>query len=482
MAYKFIKELGSGGMGCVWLAYNDYGEKVAIKMLAPQYAGDELYRTLFERECQTLAGMAHPGVVGILGSPFTDDKGNMYLPMQFVEGINVEQYVRNNGVMTEQLAARYMCRILEAFEYIHNNGIIHRDVKPSNIMITGPDSICVIDFGIVKGRGDRSITAKLGIGTNGYMSPEQFSALDIDQRSDIYSLGCLLHFMVTGTHAITDDGNEQHTRMRISQGEFPSAQAINPSVSPAMQAVIYKAVDKNMMRRFQSAREFIYALEPMAARGMHDGTGTDIFKAMPQGSWTITVGREGCDILLSDGRASRRHLDLVITCEPDPARGGLKRRVLIVDHSSNGTVINGYTYNNIPVKYDFDQRQYIEIRPAGGDAIEWSEVESILRQRIGITEHGGGTFGDVGGTVSGGGGVHHGSGPSGGGDVAADTSEDGFSFWWALLCFCIWPVGVILFFVWRNSLPRRARLSCLIPALPGLTMFAVGFLDALTRL
>ena len=181
--------------------------------------------------------------------------------MEFVEGETISQYVAKHGAFPEPDALQLMDKILQAVGYVHSVGCIHRDIKPSNIMLKPDGNVCIIDFGIAKdARTSTGHTVGRIIGTDGYMSPEQAAGLNIDKRTDIYSLGCLLHYIVTGQNAFNKRSNDQETRMAILHEQFPSAIQINPSLSQRTQDIIYKAVDRNMMRRFQSAEEFRKAL------------------------------------------------------------------------------------------------------------------------------------------------------------------------------------------------------------------------------
>lgn len=239
-----------------------------------------------------------------------------------------------------------------------------------------------------------------------------------------------------------------------------------------MQAIIYKSVDKNMLKRFQNAHEFIVALLPFTGFSYNDvingkSMSSDTLCDMPMGSWTLTVGKENCDIYTDERYASRQHLDLILSCEPR-STGGLKRRVTIVDHSTNGTTINGYTYHNTSVKYDLDQRRYISICPAGGKPLDWNRIEVLLLNRISagsgqqtppVAEPD-----DVSTTQ-----YVHDSKPRIPSGVSDTHPGDGFSVGWMILSILTGVVGFILFLCWRKRYPKRALFSCLIPSLPMLT-------------
>ena len=204
MPYQFIREIGSGGMGSVYEGRSPDGKHVAIKMLRAEIAYNPEYRSMFEQEARILKQMNHPSVVKIIGDSFSDERNNLYLPMEFIEGESLSEHINKNGPFSENEAIEIMAKILRAMEYVHQTGNAHRDIKPSNVMLKPNKEICVIDFGIAKDmKTHTGKTIGMVIGTDGYMSPEQAGGNNIDHRTDIYSLGCLLFFLVTGRDAVT---------------------------------------------------------------------------------------------------------------------------------------------------------------------------------------------------------------------------------------------------------------------------------------
>lgn len=363
--YNIIREVGKGGMGSVFEAVGPDGSRVALKMMSAKAASNPEYRELFEIEVKSLKKLNHPFIVRILGEPFSDTSGNIYLPMEFIDGKTIAQTVQEKGPFEESRALEIFAQLLDTFSYIHNMGCIHRDVKPSNIMLRPEGTVCVIDFGIAK--DSRTSTGKtIGriIGTDGYMSPEQANGYNIDHRTDIYSLGCVLHFMLAGSHAIPKQSNDYDTICAILENNFPRVSDNGITVSRRTQDAILKAVDKNMTVRFQSAAQFKTALLP-------DGYDSD--------SVRVSVGRTQCDINMPGDYVSSHHLDIVFKFATGPTA------VTIIDHSTNGTGVDGRLLRND--SYSFGVYDATSVFPqvmlAGLPqfSLDWSEVQRIVSDK-----------------------------------------------------------------------------------------------------
>jgi TonB family protein len=236
------------------------GNLVAIKEMLAEFVNNAELRKRFHQEINILKTLEHPAIVKMYAS--FEERGNLYLVMEYVNGVTVGEYVRRHGVLSEKEAMRIISELLEALQLVHSHGYVHRDIKPGNIMIRPDGSVCLLDFGIAKdmNRVDKGMTSftsfGAAIGTVGYMSPEQAEGNNIDHRSDIYSLGCVLFYMLTGQHAVKEESNEIKTRLSIINNPFPSAKLYNPNISNNIQTVLSKATDKNMTKRFQSCHEF----------------------------------------------------------------------------------------------------------------------------------------------------------------------------------------------------------------------------------
>ena len=370
MAYSIICELGHGGMGCVYKALAPNGTIVALKMMSNKVTCYPEYRDLFKSEVNTLRQMNHPSVVRIVDEPYNDNAGNYYIPMEFVEGETIEQHINKYGAYKFDKAVKLMSKILEALQYIHERRRIHRDIKPSNIMIRPTGSICIIDFGIAKDAriGGTGHTVGRIIGTDGYMSPEQASGLNIDHRTDIYSVGCVLYFLLTGQHAIRKEKNDISTIANIINGNIPLPSQTIPSISAAIDKVFLKSVDKNMIKRYQTASEFKYALEEIC--------GNPIPK--------ITIGSsQDNDIQINNQYVSRHHL--IIKGLEQPLTNGLKKYSFeIIDTSTNGTGINGRPLRNgsIIIEYNTDNNLPDVLLAAHTECtLNWNEVINKLKMR-----------------------------------------------------------------------------------------------------
>lgn len=363
--------IGSGGMGYVYRGISADGSyTVALKEILPGFVTDIEYRQRIESEIEFLKKLHNNNVVKIYDH--FEEAGNLYIVMEFVEGMNMEQFVSMYGAVQWQDAINYMLKILQTMQDVHEQGIVHRDIKPSNIMIRPNGDICLLDFGVAKdvttapGKG-RTVFG-VAIGTDGYMSPEQAQGMSIDHRSDVYALGCVLYFLITGEHAFGDIGSDLKMQIAIREEKFPRLSDKIKNTPPALQKVLDHAVDKNMMRRYQSCREFANELGRIVPGGTISMGASD----------TITVGRENCDICvgIDNLKVSRHHADIskrIFT-------GG--EFYVYTDCSSNGTRINGNLITT-GMSYNIPKGDNPQICLAGQPdcRLDISEIEAEFARR-----------------------------------------------------------------------------------------------------
>jgi serine/threonine-protein kinase len=353
------KPLGQGGMGKVYLGSDNKGNLVAIKEMLAEYVTDSDLRARFHQEVKISSQMEHPSIVKMYAS--FEENANLYLVMEYVEGETIEHYVRQRGAIEESEAIRLLCEILSALGYAHQRGFVHRDIKPSNIMIRPNGSVCLLDFGIAKDMNNNGLTVgQVTIGTDGYMSPEQAGGYNIDYRTDIYSLGCVFFYMLTGHHAIEKMSNDHETRMAIIQNDFPQAVDYNRNISANTQNILNKATYKNMMQRFQSCREFELELNNKRTVVIDDANG-------------ISIGRGDCDIIVSHPKVSQHHADIKIVTQAGYTK------YLFQDRSTNGTVIDDKKIHNNEI--EIPSRAHPVILLAGTAELKWDIVEETFREK-----------------------------------------------------------------------------------------------------
>ncbi|MEU0183612.1 ABC transporter substrate-binding protein [Streptomyces sp. NPDC006207] len=257
--YELRALLGSGGMARVHLAYDTrLGRTVAVKTLLPELARDPEARRRFAREARAAAGLNHPGIVTVHDQDevTTDDAVVPYLVMEHIEGRTLAELARAQAPMEIERAVRITCEILDALAHAHARGLVHRDVKPSNVLIATGGTVKVADFGIARVVHSLSRITGTGsaIGTPGYMAPEQCAGDAVDARSDLYAVACMLTELLTGTVPFAGATPLSVMYAHVHQAPAPPS-ARNPLVPPELDAIVLSALSKNPALRPRSAAE-----------------------------------------------------------------------------------------------------------------------------------------------------------------------------------------------------------------------------------
>ena len=266
--YHILEQLGEGGMAIVYKAYDMRLEAdVAVKFIRTEYlAKDVLDRALkrFEREAKALAKLTHPNIVKVID--YGEHQGQPYLVMPYLVGGTLKE--RMGRPMPWRTAARLLTPIARALEYAHNEGMIHRDVKPSNILITASNEPMLTDFGIAKIIDEETSMDLTGtnttVGTPEYMAPEQVTSKFVDRRADIYSLGVVFYEMVTGRRPYQAD-TPMAVMLKQASEPLPRPSQFVPNLPAEVENVIFKALAKKVEDRYENAGVFAAALEQLAA-------------------------------------------------------------------------------------------------------------------------------------------------------------------------------------------------------------------------
>ena len=261
--YEVMALLGRGAMGTVYKVRNTISDRVeAMKVLHPQASEEQDIANRFAREIKVVASLDHPNIAQLRTAMRAENQ--LLMVMEYVEGSALDAKMRR-GKLDLWRSLDYIQQVLAALGYAHEQGVIHRDIKPQNILVTSRDVVKLTDFGIARKLGDPQQTAAgTTLGTAYYMSPEQVRAEHPDGRSDLYSVGVTLYEMITGERPI--HGESYYAVMHAHLDQFPAPpHQLNPEIPPELSHVILRALEKSAVARFQTAQEFRQALTAMSS-------------------------------------------------------------------------------------------------------------------------------------------------------------------------------------------------------------------------
>jgi eukaryotic-like serine/threonine-protein kinase len=261
--YRVAARLGSGGMADVYLASDTLlGRQVALKLLYHRFAEDQEFVERFRREASSAAGLSHPNVVAVFDRGEWD--GTYYIAMEYLPGRSLKAVVREHGPLSPPDAIDIVVQILLAVRFAHRRGIIHRDIKPHNVILDEEGRAKVTDFGIARaGASDMTLTGSI-MGTAQYLSPEQAQGHAVSETSDLYAVGVVLYELLTGSVPFEGESAVSIALKQVSVEPTPPSER-NPEVGPALDAVVMRSLAKDPLARFASADEFIAALQQARA-------------------------------------------------------------------------------------------------------------------------------------------------------------------------------------------------------------------------
>ncbi len=265
--YEILEQIGEGGMATVYKAKcHTLDRLVAIKVLKSEYAEDEEFVKKFMMECQSAAKLNHPNIVGIYDfhEIELDGKPVYFIVMEYIDGITLKELIEKKGFIPEEEAVDIALQILEALKEAHSHGVIHRDIKPHNIMISKSGIVKVTDFGIARATSNHTMTTTMdAIGSVHYFSPEQARGAFTDQRTDIYSFGIVFYEMLTGKRPFVGE-NPVTIAMKHIQEDITPPGELNEDISEGVERVVLKCTMKKQAERYQNVEEIITDLKSTA--------------------------------------------------------------------------------------------------------------------------------------------------------------------------------------------------------------------------
>lgn len=258
--YELREVIGVGGMAVVYKAYDNIEDRiVAVKILKEEFSSNEEFLRRFKNESKAIAVLSHPNIVKVFDVSFGDIL--QYIVMEYIDGITLKQFIEEQGVLRWKDAVHFIIQILRALQHAHDKGIVHRDVKPQNIMLLPDGKIKVADFGIARfARSEHQTITDKAIGSVHYISPEQARGDVTDEKSDLYSIGVMLYEMLTGELPFEAENAVSVAIMQL-QNEPKKPREINSEIPLGLEQITLKAMQKDSMKRYQTAAEMLCDLE-----------------------------------------------------------------------------------------------------------------------------------------------------------------------------------------------------------------------------
>ncbi len=271
--YRVLRKLGAGGMADVYCAEDSHlGRKVAVKLLHSRFAQDQEFVERFRREASSAAGLQHPNVVGVYDRGEFDD--TYYIAMEYCEGESLKQVIVREAPIDPARAIAITKQILVASRFAHRRNVIHRDLKPHNVILDDEENVKVTDFGIARAGASDITEVGTIMGTAQYLSPEQAQGRPVTAESDLYSVGVVLFELLTGRAPFSGDSPVAVALQHVNQPP-PSLRELQPSIPPALEAVVLKAMAKDPAERYPDSDSFIKALEGVEAQLQHGPVDTE---------------------------------------------------------------------------------------------------------------------------------------------------------------------------------------------------------------
>jgi eukaryotic-like serine/threonine-protein kinase len=273
--YRVEAAIAHSGMSTLYRAVDlNSGKRVALKVPRPEMEADPVLLERFKREQEIGQELDHPGVVKTYGN---EHRSRLYMVIEWVEGRLLRAILNEEGIGGSRLpidrAVRITTRLCDALDYMHKRGVVHRDLKPENVMVTDGDQIKLLDFGIAMKEDARRLTfagPSPMLGTPDYIAPEQVKGLRGDQRSDIYALGAMFYEMLTGHPPFTGPSPLAIMNERLLT-DPPPARKLNPEITPQMQEVLYRALERDPRHRYATAHEMVWDLAHPETVGVDEG-------------------------------------------------------------------------------------------------------------------------------------------------------------------------------------------------------------------